>query len=283
MNNEELEQFFGQQIWRIDKILGPKTRHIAFDLSTSKMLENEMNVHTACCATKRGQLEHTRLHPGDLHVIILSRSIPDCPFPATVFFNQEIVNISSSATPALQLVHLAADWRWYSSLVPKTALCLLASLNESLLCWLQFISLFLNDLDRVLDRLTQSDSIAGTFTEMLWDELVLVSGMVGWIWGCPVYQKQEIIFVCLHTTHDLIFLPHHVLTISISWFFLSCKTFLGLASTLYYFFNLHLLNIMFPYRPKPASVARLQLQHSQANRDYGAQCQEERPWNIYML
>lgn len=101
VTNAQLERRAGRLVAWVCEMLGSQTRHFACDLDTGRLREGESNAHMAFRAATRA-LEHAGRMASDVDLIILSTSTPDYPFPATVYFVQEMLEIPSCAAMELR-------------------------------------------------------------------------------------------------------------------------------------------------------------------------------------
>jgi phosphatidylglycerophosphate synthase len=149
-----------------------------------------------------------------------------------------------SFTTLLACLGIRADMLSFASALPGIGFFLLARSHLTMAFCLLFVSFALDNLDGVLARQTQTCSIAGAFTDMFCDLIVLALLVAGVVWNNLVNPVLAISFIFMYTVFGMFYLLHRLLDVSTAWIIRPGKTFLLIALALYIIFHIDLLNYL---------------------------------------
>lgn len=92
ISNEQLSDVFGREVIWVAEMMGAHERYFALDLEHLTLRSGETNAQMASYAARQAILD-AKIDPTEIDLIIMATSTPDYPFPATVLFVQEQLNL----------------------------------------------------------------------------------------------------------------------------------------------------------------------------------------------
>ena len=152
----------------------------------------------------------------------------------------------SLAPIAFVLAHLgiSADMLSFGSVALGIGFFLCAPFQFTLAFWLLIASLVCDSLDGVEARLTGTNTVRGSFTDVFCDQLVVAFTVAGMAWKGLIHPALAVIFVSVYTCLVTFLVLHRLLLVSSFGIVRPSRMLLYAAIALYFFFHIDLFNYL---------------------------------------
>ena len=147
---------------------------------------------------------------------------------------------------AFVLAHLgiSADMLSFASVVLGIGFFLYAPFQFTVAFWFLIASLVCDSLDGVEARLTGTNTMRGSFTDVFCDQLVVAFTVAGMAWKGLIQPALAVIFVSVYTSLVMFLVLHRLLRVSSFGVVRPSRMLLYAAIALYFFFHIDLLNYL---------------------------------------
>jgi phosphatidylglycerophosphate synthase len=139
---------------------------------------------------------------------------------------------------------ISADMLSFGSVALGIGFFLCAPFQFTLAFWLLIASLVCDSLDGVEARLTGTNTVRGSFTDVFCDQLVVAFTVAGMAWKGLVHPALAVIFVSVYTCLVTFLVLHRLLLVSSFGIVRPSRMLLYAAIALYFFFHIDLLNYL---------------------------------------
>ena len=137
---------------------------------------------------------------------------------------------------------ISADMLSFASVVLGIGFFLYAPFQFTVAFWFLIASLVCDSLDGVEARLTGTNTVRGSFTDVFCDQLVVTFTVAGMAWKGLIHPALAVIFVSVYTSLVMFLLLHRLLRVSSFGVVRPSRMLLYTAIALYFFFHIDLLN-----------------------------------------
>ena len=139
---------------------------------------------------------------------------------------------------------ISADMLSFASVVLGIGFFLYAPFQFTVAFWFLIASLVCDSLDGVEARLTGTNTVRGSFTDVFCDQLVVTFTVAGMAWKGLIHPALAVIFVSVYTSLVMFLLLHRLLRVSSFGVVRPSRMLLYAAIALYFFFHIDLLNYL---------------------------------------
>ena len=139
---------------------------------------------------------------------------------------------------------ISADMLSFGSVALGIGFFLCAPFQFTLAFWLLIASLVCDSLDGVEARLTGTNTMRGSFTDVFCDQLVVAFTVAGMAWKGLIQPALAVIFVSVYTSLVMFLVLHRLLRVSSFGVVRPSRMLLYAAIALYFFFHIDLLNYL---------------------------------------
>ena len=139
---------------------------------------------------------------------------------------------------------ISADMLSFASVVLGIGFFLYAPFQFTVAFWLLIASLVCDSLDGVEARLTGTNTVRGSFTDVFCDQLVVAFTVAGMAWKGLIHPALAVIFVSVYTSLVMFLVLHRLLRVSSFGVVRPSRMLLYTAIALYFFFHIDLLNYL---------------------------------------
>ena len=139
---------------------------------------------------------------------------------------------------------ISADMLSFASVVLGIGFFLYAPFQFTVAFWLLIASLVCDSLDGVEARLTGTNTVRGSFTDVFCDQLVVAFTVAGMAWKGLIHPALAVIFVSVYTSLVMFLVLHRLLRVSSFGVVRPSRMLLYAAIALYFFFHIDLLNYL---------------------------------------
>ena len=139
---------------------------------------------------------------------------------------------------------ISADMLSFASVVLGIGFFLCVSFQFTVAFWLLIASLVCDSLDGVEARLTGTNTVRGSFTDVFCDQLVVTFTVAGMAWKGLIHPALAVIFVSVYTSLVMFLVLHRLLRVSSFGVVRPSRMLLYAAIALYFFFHIDLLNYL---------------------------------------
>ena len=137
---------------------------------------------------------------------------------------------------------ISADMLSFASVVLGIGFFLYAPFQFTVAFWFLIASLVCDSLDGVEARLTGTNTVRGSFTDVFCDQLVVTFTVAGMAWKGLIHPALAVIFVSVYTSLVMFLVLHRLLRVSSFGVVRPSRMLLYAAIALYFFFHIDLLN-----------------------------------------
>lgn len=137
---------------------------------------------------------------------------------------------------------ISADMLSFASVVLGIGFFLCVPFQFTVAFWLLIASLVCDSLDGVEARLTGTNTVRGSFTDVFCDQLVVTFTVAGMAWKGLIHPALAVIFVSVYTSLVMFLVLHRLLRVSSFGVVRPSRMLLYTAIALYFFFHIDLLN-----------------------------------------
>ncbi len=137
---------------------------------------------------------------------------------------------------------ISADMLSFASVVLGIGFFLCVPFQFTVAFWLLIASLVCDSLDGVEARLTGTNTMRGSFTDVFCDQLVVAFTVAGMAWKGLIHPALAVIFVSVYTSLVMFLVLHRLLRVSSFGVVRPSRMLLYAAIALYFFFHIDLLN-----------------------------------------
>lgn len=137
---------------------------------------------------------------------------------------------------------ISADMLSFASVVLGIGFFLCVPFQFTVAFWLLIASLVCDSLDGVEARLTGTNTMRGSFTDVFCDQLVVAFTVAGMAWKGLIQPALAVIFVSVYTSLVMFLVLHRLLRVSSFGVVRPSRMLLYAAIALYFFFHIDLLN-----------------------------------------
>ena len=137
---------------------------------------------------------------------------------------------------------ISADILSFASVVLGIGFFLCVPFQFTVAFWLLIASLVCDSLDGVEARLTGTNTMRGSFTDVFCDQLVVAFTVAGMAWKGLIQPALAVIFVSVYTSLVMFLVLHRLLRVSSFGVVRPSRMLLYAAIALYFFFHIDLLN-----------------------------------------
>jgi len=137
---------------------------------------------------------------------------------------------------------ISADMLSFASVVLGIGFFLYAPFQFTVAFWFLIASLVCDSLDGVEARLTGTNTVRGSFTDVFCDQLVVAFTVAGMAWKGLIQPALAVIFVSVYTSLVMFLVLHRLLRVSSFGVVRPSRMLLYAAIALYFFFHIDLLN-----------------------------------------
>jgi len=137
---------------------------------------------------------------------------------------------------------ISADMLSFASVVLGIGFFLCVPFQFTVAFWLLIASLVCDSLDGVEARLTGTNTVRGSFTDVFCDQLVVAFTVAGMAWKGLIHPALAVIFVSVYTSLVMFLVLHRLLRVSSFGVVRPSRMLLYTAIALYFFFHIDLLN-----------------------------------------
>jgi len=137
---------------------------------------------------------------------------------------------------------ISADMLSFASVVLGIGFFLYAPFQFTVAFWFLIASLVCDSLDGVEARLTGTNTMRGSFTDVFCDQLVVAFTVAGMAWKGLIHPALAVIFVSVYTSLVMFLVLHRLLRVSSFGVVRPSRMLLYAAIALYFFFHIDLLN-----------------------------------------
>ncbi len=137
---------------------------------------------------------------------------------------------------------ISADMLSFASVVLGIGFFLCVPFQFTVAFWLLIASLVCDSLDGVEARLTGTNTVRGSFTDVFCDQLVVTFTVAGMAWKGLIHPALAVIFVSVYTSLVMFLVLHRLLRVSSFGVVRPSRMLLYAAIALYFFFHIDLLN-----------------------------------------
>ena len=139
---------------------------------------------------------------------------------------------------------ISADMLSFASVVLGIGFFLFAPFQFTVAFWFLIASLVCDSLDGVEARLTGTNTMRGSFTDVFCDQLVVAFTVAGMAWKGLIQPALAVIFVSVYTSLVMFLVLHRLLRVSSFGVVRPSRMLLYAAIALYFFFHIDLLNYL---------------------------------------
>jgi phosphatidylglycerophosphate synthase len=139
---------------------------------------------------------------------------------------------------------ISADMLSFASVVLGIGFFLYAPFQFTVAFWFLIASLVCDSLDGVEARLTGTNTVRGSFTDVFCDQLVVAFTVAGMAWKGLIHPALAVIFVSVYTSLVMFLVLHRLLLVSSFGVVRPSRMLLYAAIALYFFFHIDLLNYL---------------------------------------
>jgi len=139
---------------------------------------------------------------------------------------------------------ISADMLSFASVVLGIGFFLCVPFQFTVAFWLLIASLVCDSLDGVEARLTGTNTMRGSFTDVFCDQLVVAFTVAGMAWKGLIQPALAVIFVSVYTSLVMFLVLHRLLRVSSFGVVRPSRMLLYAAIALYFFFHIDLLNYL---------------------------------------
>ncbi len=139
---------------------------------------------------------------------------------------------------------ISADMLSFASVVLGIGFFLCVPFQFTVAFWLLIASLVCDSLDGVEARLTGTNTVRGSFTDVFCDQLVVTFTVAGMAWKGLIHPALAVIFVSVYTSLVMFLVLHRLLRVSSFGVVRPSRMLLYAAIALYFFFHIDLLNYL---------------------------------------
>ncbi len=139
---------------------------------------------------------------------------------------------------------ISADMLSFASVVLGIGFFLYAPFQFTVAFWFLIASLVCDSLDGVEARLTGTNTMRGSFTDVFCDQLVVAFTVAGMAWKGLIQPALAVIFVSVYTSLVMFLVLHRLLRVSSFGVVRPSRMLLYAAIALYFFFHIDLLNYL---------------------------------------
>jgi len=139
---------------------------------------------------------------------------------------------------------ISADMLSFASVVLGIGFFLYAPFQFTVAFWFLIASLVCDSLDGVEARLTGTNTVRGSFTDVFCDQLVVTFTVAGMAWKGLIHPALAVIFVSVYTSLVMFLVLHRLLRVSSFGVVRPSRMLLYAAIALYFFFHIDLLNYL---------------------------------------
>ena len=139
---------------------------------------------------------------------------------------------------------ISADMLSFASVVLGIGFFLFAPFQFTVAFWFLIASLVCDSLDGVEARLTGTNTMRGSFTDVFCDQLVVAFTVAGMAWKGLIQPALAVIFVSVYTSLVMFLVLHRLLLVSSFGVVRPSRMLLYAAIALYFFFHIDLLNYL---------------------------------------
>jgi len=139
---------------------------------------------------------------------------------------------------------ISADMLSFASVVLGIGFFLYAPFQFTVAFWFLIASLVCDSLDGVEARLTGTNTMRGSFTDVFCDQLVVAFTVAGMAWKGLIQPALAVIFVSVYTSLVMFLVLHRLLRVSSFGVIRPSRMLLYAAIALYFFFHIDLLNYL---------------------------------------
>ena len=139
---------------------------------------------------------------------------------------------------------ISADMLSFASVVLGIGFFLYAPFQFTVAFWFLIASLVCDSLDGVEARLTGTNTVRGSFTDVFCDQLVVAFTVAGMAWKGLIHPALAVIFVSVYTSLVMFLVLHRLLLVSSFGIVRPSRMLLYAAIALYFFFHIDLLNYL---------------------------------------
>jgi len=139
---------------------------------------------------------------------------------------------------------ISADMLSFASVVLGIGFFLYAPFQFTVAFWFLIASLVCDSLDGVEARLTGTNTMRGSFTDVFCDQLVVAFTVAGMAWKGLIQPALAVIFVSVYTSLVMFLVLHRLLRVSSFGIVRPSRMLLYAAIALYFFFHIDLLNYL---------------------------------------
>jgi phosphatidylglycerophosphate synthase len=139
---------------------------------------------------------------------------------------------------------ISADMLSFASVVLGIGFFLYAPFQFTVAFWFLIASLVCDSLDGVEARLTGTNTVRGSFTDVFCDQLVVAFTVAGMAWKGLIHPALAVIFVSVYTSLVMFLVLHRLLRVSSFGVVRPSRMLLYAAIALYFFFHIDLLNYL---------------------------------------
>ena len=139
---------------------------------------------------------------------------------------------------------ISADMLSFASVVLGIGFFLYAPFQFTVAFWFLIASLVCDSLDGVEARLTGTNTVRGSFTDVFCDQLVVAFTVAGMAWKGLIQPALAVIFVSVYTSLVMFLVLHRLLRVSSFGVVRPSRMLLYAAIALYFFFHIDLLNYL---------------------------------------
>jgi len=139
---------------------------------------------------------------------------------------------------------ISADMLSFASVVLGIGFFLYAPFQFTVAFWFLIASLVCDSLDGVEARLTGTNTMRGSFTDVFCDQLVVAFTVAGMAWKGLIQPALAVIFVSVYTSLVMFLVLHRLLLVSSFGVVRPSRMLLYAAIALYFFFHIDLLNYL---------------------------------------
>ena len=139
---------------------------------------------------------------------------------------------------------ISADMLSFASVVLGIGFFLYAPFQFTVAFWFLIASLVCDSLDGVEARLTGTNTMRGSFTDVFCDQLVVAFTVAGMAWKGLIQPALAVIFVSVYTSLVMFLVLHRLLRVSSFGVVRPSRMLLYVAIALYFFFHIDLLNYL---------------------------------------
>jgi phosphatidylglycerophosphate synthase len=139
---------------------------------------------------------------------------------------------------------ISADVLSFASVVLGIGFFLFVPFQFTVAFWFLIASLVCDSLDGVEARLTGTNTMRGSFTDVFCDQLVVAFTVAGMAWKGLIQPALAVIFVSVYTSLVMFLVLHRLLRVSSFGVVRPSRMLLYVAIALYFFFHIDLLNYL---------------------------------------